>query len=387
MRLTLIHTAALLWVVGCSKTDDSSGDGAPALEELSAETLLAIPSDRGFYLTDSDADPMVEIRTNEPVDYGPSKVFLARSGSFAGFTTISPGRETMNPYTVRIPPDGPTPKAYPIDTENHIPKGPIPDANGEVWGWTVQGEPNDFIRFSSIEGEPHLNGNTEVQSSHWPVGFLSDGRFVTIQGTAVGPLWTFDPESGDHSQISATEFKHPVVVSLNDTLVGAITDGLAVYNNATGDTTEYTLFPNQDDERCSDMENLTKEDRCFYEILKPDWSPDGTKVVFIGRQDPNRVWVTNEEDDHDVFVFDLTTEQLTAITDDGIRDSSPRFAADGTSLFWVQWFIELPEGAELWEYTEQFQLVRAPIDDPDAVEVLKEDIGTPWGLAVAWPSL
>jgi dipeptidyl aminopeptidase/acylaminoacyl peptidase len=135
------------------------------------------------------------------------------------------------------------------------------------------------------------------------------------------------------------------------------------------------------------MENLTKEDRCFYEILKPDWSPDGTKVVFIGRQDPNRVWVTNEEDDHDVFVFDLTTEQLTAITDDGIRDSSPRFAADGTSLFWVQWFIELPEGAELWEYTEQFQLVRAPIDDPDAVEVLKEDIGTPWGLAVAWPSL
>ena len=60
----------------------------------------------------------------------------------------------------------------------------------------------------------------------------------------------------------------------------------------------------------------------------PSVSPDGTKVAFVsGAPRDASTW--------EVMVLDLTTGDLTALTNNAVRETYPVFSADGQTLYWV----------------------------------------------------
>ena len=81
---------------------------------------------------------------------------------------------------------------------------------------------------------------------------------------------------------------------------------------------------------------------------------------------------TYDDDDGDVFVHDVATAETVRITDDDIRDWTPRLSADGE---WVYWLRNL------------HQLVRKRADGTGDIEVIWSGQQISGQLQVAWPSL
>jgi len=54
------------------------------------------------------------------------------------------------------------------------------------------------------------------------------------------------------------------------------------------------------------------------------WSPDGTKLAFIGVMDGPSA---------DVYLFDTTTDQITRVSQDGAQNFNPSWSPDGNTLF------------------------------------------------------
>ncbi len=55
------------------------------------------------------------------------------------------------------------------------------------------------------------------------------------------------------------------------------------------------------------------------------WSPDGTRLAFIGIMDGPSA---------DVYLFDTTTDQITRVSHDGAQNFSPSWSPDGNTLFY-----------------------------------------------------
>jgi hypothetical protein len=55
------------------------------------------------------------------------------------------------------------------------------------------------------------------------------------------------------------------------------------------------------------------------------WSPDGTKLAFIGVMDGPSA---------DVYLFDTTTDQITRVSQDGSQNFNPSWSPDGNTLFY-----------------------------------------------------
>lgn len=80
------------------------------------------------------------------------------------------------------------------------------------------------------------------------------------------------------------------------------------------------------------------------DVVYPSWSPDGTKLAFIGMQ---------EKDNWDLFVVELTNGKILRLTTDSALDVNPSWASSGMIVFnsnrdgtWAAWAIN-PDGSGL----------------------------------------
>lgn len=80
------------------------------------------------------------------------------------------------------------------------------------------------------------------------------------------------------------------------------------------------------------------------DVVYPTWSPDGTMLAFIG---------TQEKDNWDLFVVEVTTGVVRRLTTDPALDVNPSWAPNGTIVFnsnrdgtWAAWAIN-PDGTGL----------------------------------------
>jgi len=80
------------------------------------------------------------------------------------------------------------------------------------------------------------------------------------------------------------------------------------------------------------------------DVVYPSWSPDGTRIAFIGMQ---------EKDNWDLFVVEVESGQVRRLTTDSALDVNPSWASNGLIVFnsnrdgtWAAWAIN-PDGTEL----------------------------------------
>jgi len=59
--------------------------------------------------------------------------------------------------------------------------------------------------------------------------------------------------------------------------------------------------------------------------MMPDWSPDGSKIVFVSGHDS----------DYGIYVFDLGTETTIKLTNDANQSFSPRWSSSGRQIAFV----------------------------------------------------
>ena len=144
--------------------------------------------------------------------------------------------------------------------------------------------------------------------------------------------------------------------------------GFGVYDPATETSEEHVIFPWDDPVLCPFAGPRGEDPLCYYEMVHPDWSSDGSKVVFMGRAG----MVTYEDREGDVFVHHVDSGETVRLTDDEIRDWTPRFSADGEWVYWIR------------EYS---QLVRMRADGSGEIEVIWSGNSAGGQLQVAWPSL
>jgi eukaryotic-like serine/threonine-protein kinase len=71
-------------------------------------------------------------------------------------------------------------------------------------------------------------------------------------------------------------------------------------------------------------EQVTRDDSEQVSHLLPEWSPDGTKIVF-----QNNYWTTK----FDIRVVDIATGEMRWVTNDGYTDVNPVWSADGRRLY------------------------------------------------------
>jgi Tol biopolymer transport system component len=130
-------------------------------------------------------------------------------------------------------------------------------------------------------------------------------------------------------------------------------------------------------------ENLTQGR--VYAPFDPRWSPDGTKIVFDGYArlpDGSVEGLGSHSDgsappDIELYLFDMSTHELSRLTDNGWDDQSPAWTPDGKSLI----FMSNRDGDEdIW---------KMPVDAPEQAIDLIDDARAPgsdtmpdcfWGL-------
>ncbi len=93
--------------------------------------------------------------------------------------------------------------------------------------------------------------------------------------------------------------------------------------------------------------------------VAPAWSPDGRYIAFAG----------NRDGQFDLFMIDLSTEEVIQVTDDPVFDGAPAFSPDGRSLIFTS---VVGEYAKLFRIdvddpTQRYQLTRDDSNDKDAI--------------------
>lgn len=70
---------------------------------------------------------------------------------------------------------------------------------------------------------------------------------------------------------------------------------------------------------------------------EPSWSPDGTKILFVSYRNPP--WP-------DLYVIDITTEEVTRLTSDSAEETSPQWSPDGGLILFQRDFFTYVMGAD-----------------------------------------
>ncbi len=378
MRRLTTHLPLLVLLSACAGSERDKGESGafgtttatgPGLDD---QNRFAFIADGVPVVTDTDGDPVVPIRLPTDDYTSLTYIYLNRTGTAVGFS-LSLDTTTIRPFGVRIDPTARALDAQPINDAVTRSKGPVPDAAGDVWGWVQYGDgtsPSNLIRLTTLDGTSLPGDAVAGWTQVWGYDFLGDGRFVTIysDNSTDGPLWALDPSTETSDQLTETTFYDHLEVGLDDRVLGTIPFGFGVFDPATGLTTEYPIFPWYESALCPTEGPSGDDPLCFFEMVHPDWSADGRKVVFMGRAS----LITYDDDDGDVFVHDVESGETVRLTDDDTRDWTPRLSADG---MWVYW---LRDGT---------QLVRKRADGTGDLEVIWSGASASGQLQVAWPGL
>ncbi len=93
--------------------------------------------------------------------------------------------------------------------------------------------------------------------------------------------------------------------------------------------------------------------------MAPAWSPDGRYVAFSG----------NKNGQFDIFMVDLSTEEVIQVTDDPVYDGAPTFSPDGQSLVFTAVVGEYAKlfRIDLDDPAQRYQLTRDDSNDKDAI--------------------
>jgi TolB protein len=94
----------------------------------------------------------------------------------------------------------------------------------------------------------------------------------------------------------------------------------------------------------------------------PSWSPNGDKIVYAFQ----------DNDDHELYIFDLVTNEISQLTDNEYTDSSPAWSPDGEWIAFnadrdgdFELYIVQPDGSELLQMTDNQDSDSYPAWSPD----------------------
>ncbi|RKY58034.1 MAG: biopolymer transporter Tol [Candidatus Neomarinimicrobiota bacterium] len=104
-----------------------------------------------------------------------------------------------------------------------------------------------------------------------------------------------------------------------------------------GDRTDLYLYDITSD-------TLTRLTNDWASDFEPNWSPDGTKIIFVSQRNINvndmwaddlKNWVISPYNQTDLFVYDLTTGQIAQITDTPWNENYPAWANTENKIFYT----------------------------------------------------
>jgi Tol biopolymer transport system component len=100
-----------------------------------------------------------------------------------------------------------------------------------------------------------------------------------------------------------------------------------------------------------DRRELTED---WAEVRRPDWSPDGTKIVFASNRG-------NAAADFDLWIYDTADGTITPLTSGPEDDGAPDWSPDGTEIAFGRGD---PDHKDIWSVDVASREVRQVTDDP-----------------------
>lgn len=148
---------------------------------------------------------------------------------------------------------------------------------------------------------------------------------------------------------------------------------IAFVGNQSGTWQLYTVNPDG-----SGMTQITNLPSTDFDQWLPDFSPDGTQIVFCYGQGPSGGNATTE-----VYVMNVDGTNMVPLTNDGLYDCAPRWSPDGSHIIFVRTdpvsFMTvvttmLPDGSQMTPLTSRFWLAFRSGYSPDMSRIFYESM-------------
>jgi dipeptidyl aminopeptidase/acylaminoacyl peptidase len=242
--------------------------------------------------------------------------------------THHPSGESASVHTIN--PDGSGDATLEADSTS---RAWSPDGNKLLFNrFPVFGSPDIWVVNADGTGTHQLTSGFPAWSASWsPDGTQIAYKHSSADNAASGELWTMDADGSNQNQITD--------------------DGLAKYNLAWGMSSSgskigyfgfrpdvlwglFTINPDGSDQAYA---SGVSGDLAFSALDPPDWSPDGTKLVFSAH-DNSLVTLCDGESAYpiDLYVYDFSTNTATDVsntrTGDGPYETTPSWSPDGTKI-------------------------------------------------------